>query len=200
MRIILQSGLVLAIAMYALPPQTRAAAIHTMDILELPNGGGTQARLDGVIVNTFPGSETISFGANLNDGAFIPQIINVNLYDDPAHTIVSDRFTITVPAANPDQITLGLTSATPGVPLQPLSPEDLGITEMSGLQVIKVLTSSTGAQTMIRLQSLEDAGTAPVPEPSSMALGVIGSVGFALLVLRGRKGIGFRAPDRRSSV
>lgn len=184
MRRIVLSGFVLAIAMFVLPVQTRAAAIHTMDILELPNGGGTQARLDGVIANTFPGTETISFGVNLNDGAYTPGVINVNLYDDAAHTIVSDRFTITVFAANPDQITLGLTSATPGIALQPLSPEDLGITEASGLQVIKVLTSSTGAQTTIRLQSLEDAITAPVPEPSSLPLGVVGCMSLVMLRLR----------------
>src|SRR5947209_9438440 len=106
-----------------------------MDILELPNGGGTQAILDGRIFATFPGSEIISFGANLNDGAYVPQILNVNLYD-AAHIIVSDQFTITVPAANPDQITLGLTSMKPGSLLEPLSPENIGLTETGGLQTI----------------------------------------------------------------
>lgn len=192
MRKIVLIGFIFASGMFILPEQTRAATIHTMDILELPNGGGTQARLDGNIVNTFPGSETISFGANLNDGAYTPQVINVNLYDDLAHTIVSDRFTITVFAANPDQITLGLTSATPGIPLLPLSPEDLGITETSGLQVIKVMTSSTGTQTMIRLQSLDDADVTPqapqaVPEPSSLALSVLGSMSLVMLKLRASK-------------
>lgn len=192
MRKIVLIGFIFASGMFILPEQTRAATIHTMDILELPNGGGTQARLDGNIVNTFPGSETISFGANLNDGAYTPQVINVNLYDDLAHTIVSDRFTITVFAANPDQISLGLTSATPGIPLLPLSPEDLGITETSGLQVIKVMTSSTGTQTMIRLQSLDDADVTPqapqaVPEPSSLALSVLGSMSLVMLKLRASK-------------
>jgi hypothetical protein len=192
MRKIVLIGFIFASGMFILPEQTRAATIHTMDILELPNGGGTQARLDGNIVNTFPGSETISFGANLNDGAFTPQVFNVNLYDDLAHTIVSDRFTITVFAANPDQISLGLTSATPGIPLLPLSPEDLGITETSGLQVIKVMTSSTGTQTTIRLQSLDDADVTPqapqaVPEPSSLALSVLGSMSLVMLKLRASK-------------
>jgi hypothetical protein len=192
MRKIVLIGFIFASGMFILPEQTRAATIHTMDILELPNGGGTQARLDGNIVNTFLESETISFGANLNDGAYTPQVINVNLYDDLAHTIVSDRFTITVFAANPDQISLGLTSVTPGIPLLPLSPEDLGITETSGLQVIKVMTSSTGTQTIIRLQSLDDADVTPqapqaVPEPSSLALSVLGSVSLVMLKLRASK-------------
>jgi hypothetical protein len=158
-----------------------------MDILELPNGGGTQAILDGRIFATFPGSETISFGANTNDGAYVPQVLNVDLYDDAAHTIVIDRFTITVPAANPDQITLGLTSETPGSSLQPLSPENIGLTETGGLQTITTLTASNGSQTTIRLQSVEEVATTPVPEPSCFAL-----AGAALVSLFGLK--------RRSNV
>jgi|SRR5450631_879758 len=86
------------------------ALAHTIDVIELPNGGGTRAITDGNILNTFPGSETISAGVNFNDGNYIAQVINVNLYDDLAHTIVSDRFTITVPFQNLPQITVGLTS------------------------------------------------------------------------------------------
>src|ERR1700731_533711 len=106
-----------------------SAMAHTIDIIELPNGGGTRAIIDGTILNTFPGSETISAGVNFNDGNYIAQVINVNLYDDLAHTIVSDLFTITVPFQNLPQITVGLTSETAGVPLQPLSPESIGLTE-----------------------------------------------------------------------
>ncbi len=70
--------LTVALGICILPAQIKATT-HTIDILELPNGGGTRAVSDGSIVNTFPGSETISFGENENDGAYIPQIINVNL-------------------------------------------------------------------------------------------------------------------------
>jgi hypothetical protein len=149
------------------------APAHIIDIIELPNGGGTRAITDGSILNTFPGSETISAGVNFNDGNYIPQVINVNLYDDLAHTIVSDRFTITVPAQNPPQITVGLTSETPGVPLQPLSPESIGLTETGGLQNVITLTNSNGIQTTIRIQSLEEAVVA-TPEPASLLLAAAG--------------------------
>ena len=154
------------------------ALAHTIDILELPNGGGTRALTDGNILNTFPGSETISAGVNFNDGNYVPQVINVDLYDDAAHTIVSDRFTITVPVQNPPQITVGLTSETPGIPLQPQSPETLALTETGGLQTIVTLTNSNGIQTTIRLQSLEEAVTA-TPEPASGLLASLALAGFA---------------------
>src|SRR5450755_103650 len=139
------------------------ALAHTIDIIELPNGGGTRAITDGNILNTFPGSETISVGVNFNDGDYIPQVINVNLYDDAAHTIVSDRFTITVPVQNLPQITVGLTSETAGVPLQPLSPESIGLTETGALQNVITLTNSNGIQTTIRIQSLEEPVTSATP-------------------------------------
>jgi hypothetical protein len=157
------------------------AAAHTIDILELPNGGGTRAVIDGNILNTFPGSETISVGANLNDGLYVPQILNVNIYADAAHMIVSDELTITVPAQNPGQITVGLTSETPGLGLQPLTPEDIGLTEIAGLQTITTLTNSNRVQTTIRFQS-DDAPSGPapaVPEPSSFALVGIAIAGVA---------------------
>ena len=147
-----------------------------MDIIELPNEGGTQGIIDGKVFATFPGSETISMGANLNDGNYVPQVINVNLYEDAAHTIVSDRFTITVPVQNPPQITLGLTSDTDGILLAPLTPEDIGITETGLLQTIVTLTNSNGIQTTIRLQSdaPEAVVPSPVPEPASVATAVFG--------------------------
>jgi hypothetical protein len=112
-------------------------------------------------------------------------VINVNVYDDGAHTIVSDRFTFTVPAQNPPQITVGLTSETLGVPLQPLSTEDIGLTETGGLQTVTTLTNSNGIQTTIRLQSDEPAVVvAPAPEPASLLLAAAGLAG---LVIRGRR-------------
>jgi hypothetical protein len=158
------------------------AAAHTIDIVELPNGGGTRAITDGNILNTFPGSETISAGVNFNDGNYVPQVINVNLYDDAAHTIVSDQLTITVPAGNPPQITVGLTSRTPGILLPGLSPETLGLTETGGLQPIVTLTNSNGIQTTIRLQSDEPAGVA-APEP---AFAWLAFAGIAGMLWRGR--------------
>ncbi len=155
------------------------ALAHTIDILELPNGGGTRAITDGNILNTFPNSETISVGVNFNDGNYVPQIINVDLYDDAAHTIVSDRLTITVPVQNPPQITVGLTSETAGIPLQPQSPENIALTETGGLQDILTLTNSNGIQTTIRLQSLEEAVTA-TPEPAPMLLSAVALAGFAI--------------------
>jgi PEP-CTERM motif len=153
------------------------ALAHTIDIIELPNGGGTRAITDGTILNTFPGSETISAGVNFNDGNYTPQVINVNLYDDLAHTIVSDRFTITVPVQNLPQITVGLTSETAGVPLQPLSPESIGLTETGALQNVITLSNSNGIQTTIRIQSLEEP-VAATPEPASMLLAAAGLIGL----------------------
>jgi hypothetical protein len=155
------------------------ALAHTIDIVELPNGGGTRAIVDGSILNTFPGSETISVGVNFNDGDYIPQIINVNVYDDAAHTIVSDLLTITVPLQNPPQITVGLTSESPGVLLQPVSPETIGLTETGGLQTVVTLTNSNRIQTTIRLQSDELAGVA-APEPASVLMAAAALAGLAI--------------------
>jgi hypothetical protein len=145
------------------------AIAHTIDVIELPNEGGTRVITDGNILNTFPGSETISAGVNNNDGDFIAQIINVNLYDDAAHTIVSDMLTITVPPANLPQITVGLTSDTEGIRLAPLSPETIGLTETGALQSVITLTNSRGNQTTIRIQSDAPEATA-TPEPSTILL------------------------------
>jgi PEP-CTERM motif-containing protein len=156
------------------------ALAHTIDILELPNGGGTRAITDGNILNTFPNSETISAGVNFNDGNYVPQVINVNLYDDLAHTIVSDRFTITVPVQNPPQITVGLTSETAGVPLEPLTPETIGLTETGALQNVITLTNSNGIETTVRIQSLEEATPTATPEPASVLLTAAGLIGLAI--------------------
>jgi hypothetical protein len=156
------------------------ALAHTIDIVELPNGGGTRAITDGNVLNTFPDSETISAGVNFNDGNYVPQVINVNLYDDLAHTIVSDQFTITVPVQNPPQITVGLTSETPGVPLQPLNPENIGLTETGALQNVITLTNSNGIQTTVRIQSIEEATAPATPEPASLLLTSAGLIGLAI--------------------
>jgi hypothetical protein len=171
-----QSPYGFAMCLLLIGSQARA---HTIDIVELPNGGGTRAITDGSILNTFPASETISAGVNFNDGNYTPQVINVNLYDDQAHTIVSDQFTITVPVQNPPQITVGLTSETPGILLQSLSPESIGLTETGVLQNVITLTNSNGIQTTIRIQSLEEAAVAASPEPASWLLAV---AGFVVLV------------------
>jgi hypothetical protein len=156
------------------------ALAHTIDIVELPNGGGTRAITDGNVLNTFPNSETISAGVNFNDGNYVPQVISVNLYDDLAHTIVSDQFTITVPVQNPPQITVGLTSETPGVPLEPLSPENIGLTETGALQNVITLTNSNGIETTIRIQSIEEAPATAMPEPASLLLTAAGLLGLAI--------------------
>ena len=44
--------------------------------------------------------ETIT-AVNFNDGNYVPQVVHVNLYDDAAHTILSDSLTITIPTQNP---------------------------------------------------------------------------------------------------
>ena len=80
-----------------LPFAGSQAMAHTIDVIELPNEGGTRVIIDGSILNTFPGSETLSAGVNFNDGNYISQVINVNLYSDVGHTIVSDALTITQP-------------------------------------------------------------------------------------------------------
>jgi hypothetical protein len=153
---------------------------HTIDIIELPNGGGTRAITDGSILNTFPGSETISVGVNFNDGDYVPQVINVNVYDDAAHTIVSDLLTITVFAQNPPQITVGLTSLA-GVALHPVLPEGIGLTETGALQTVTTLTNARGIQTTIRLQSDESGGVvAGAPEPSTVPLAVAGLTAMIL--------------------
>ena len=161
---------------------------HTIDVIELPNEGGTRVINDGSILASFPGSETISAGINFNDGNYVPQIINVNLYEDLAHTILSDALTITVPAQNPPQITVGLTSDTEGVRLPGLMPETIGLTETGALQQVITLTNSNGIQTTIRIQS--DAPEAVViPEPSTLLLTVsalLGIFGFKRLPAENR--------------
>lgn len=153
---------------------------HTIDIVELPNEGGINIFTDGNLLNFFPGAESAIVGANFNDGDYVPQVINVDLYDDAAHTIVSDRIDITVPSQNPGQITVGLTSDTEGVPLAPLSPENLALTETGTLQNILTLTNSRGIQTTIRVQSDLDAPIAEAPEPASFTFAAVGCVGLAI--------------------
>jgi hypothetical protein len=158
----------------------QAIANHIWIVRELPNEAGVQTSIDGQIFNSDPGSETQLVGANLNDGNYVPQVINVNLYEDAAHTIVSDRLDITVPAQNPPQINVGLTSDTDGVSLQPLAPENIALTETGDVQFVTSLTNSNGVRTDIFVQS--DVMDAAVPEPSSvvlLAIGLLGLLGFA---------------------
>jgi hypothetical protein len=153
---------------------------HTIDLVELPNDGGIQIFTDGSLLNFFPGAESAIVGANFNDGNYTPQLINVNLYDDPAHTILSDTIDITVPAQNPSQITVGLDSAAPGAPLALLTPETLGLTETIGLQTITTLTNQRGVQTTIRVQSDPNPLVA-TPEPATFAAFLTGLIGLATL-------------------
>jgi hypothetical protein len=157
---------------------TWSLSAHTMDLVELPNDGGIQIFTDGNLLNFFPGVESAIVGANFNDGDYTPQLINVNLYDDPAHTILSDTIDITVPAQNPGQITVGLDSAAPGMPLALLTPETLGLTEATGLQTITTLTNQRGIQTTIRVQSDPNPIVA-TPEPATFATFLIGFIGLA---------------------
>ncbi len=187
----LRSGVAMCLLLAGSP-----ALAHTINIIELPNGGGTRAIIDGNILNTFPGSETISAGVNFNDGNYIPQVINVNLYDDLAHTIISDRFTITVPVQNPPQITVGLTSETAGVALQPLSPESIGLTETGAIQNVITLTNSNGIQTTIGIQSIEEATS--TPEPVSLLLAAAGLI--ALWICRSRWSKRATCANARSSL
>lgn len=171
---------------------TQAIANHMWVTKELPNEGGVQTIIDGQIFNSDPNSETFLVGSNQNDGNYIPQVINVNLYDDAAHTIVSDQLTITVPAQNPPQINVGLTSDTDGVPLPPLAPEDLALTETGDVQFVLSLTNDRGVETDIFVQS--DAPEPPVvttPEPSTLrllAIGVLALLGYAAIpAIRSRR-------------
>jgi len=179
-----QSLLSALIIAFALAPNLRA---HTIDIIELPNEGGISIFTDGSLLNLFPGAESAIVGANFNDGDYSPQVINVDLYDDPGHTIVSDRIDITVPGQNPGQITVGLTSDTQGVPLAPLSPENLALTETGALQNIVTLTNARRIQTTIRIESDLDAPSAAAPEPASFSFGALGCVGLAIVAARLRR-------------
>jgi hypothetical protein len=144
-----------------------AAIGHTFDIMETVNG--TEAVTDGQVIAPGPdGAETITAGANFNDGSYIPQVVNVNIYDDAAHTILSDTLTITIPVQNPPQITLGFSSDA----TIPLSPENLAITETGALQDIATFTNSRGIQTTVRV--LSDPEPAPIPEPASFLLTACG--------------------------
>lgn len=147
---------------------------HTIDFVELPANGGIQIFLDGNLLNFFPGADSAIAGANLNDGDYVPQLINVNLYVDPAHTILNDTVDITVPAQNPGQITVGLDHAGPGTSLTPLSPENLALTETGGLQVIDTLTNQRGVETTIRLEAIVSNPVTATPEPASFALFLFG--------------------------
>ena len=156
---------------------------HTIDLIELPNEGGVRIFTDGNLLNFFPGSETGIVGANFNDVDYTPQVINVDLYDEPSHLTISDRITITVPAANPPQITVGLTSDTEGISLSPQTPENVALTETGALQVVAILTNSNGVQTTIRVQSDLDAPAA-VPEPASLFLIGAGLIAFGAVSLK----------------
>jgi hypothetical protein len=174
------SGLIGMVLLGSLLVPVQAIANHIWIVRELPNEAGVQTSIDGQIFNSDPGSETQLVGANLNDGNYVPQIINVNLYEDAAHTIVSDRLDISVPAQNPPQINVGLTSDTDGVPLLPLAPENLALTETGDVQFVVSLTNSNGVRTDIFVQS--DVLDSSVPEPSSavlLAVGFLGLLGFA---------------------
>jgi hypothetical protein len=161
---------------------------HTMDFVELPANGGIQIFVDGNLLNFFPGADSAIAGANFNDGDYVPQLINVNLYVNPAHTILNDTVDITVPAQNPGQITVGLDHAGPGASLTALSPENLALTETGGLQVIDTLTNQRGVQTTIRLEAVVSNPVTTAPEPASFALFLFGFM--ALLV------VGYRRPVR----
>jgi hypothetical protein len=175
------TGLIGLVLLGSLLVPVRAIANHIWIVRELPNEAGVQTSIDGQVFNSDPRSETQLVGANLNDGNYVPQVINVNLYEDAAHTIVSDRLDITVPVQNPPQINVGLTSDTEGVPLPPLTPENIALTETGDVQFVVSLTNSNGVRTDIFVQSdLMDA--VAVPEPSSvvlLAIGLLGLLGFA---------------------
>jgi hypothetical protein len=173
-------GLNVVVLLGGLLVPVQAIANHIWIVRELPNEAGVQTSIDGQIFNSDPGSETQLVGANLNDGNYVPQVINVNLYEDAAHTIVSDRVDITVPVQNPSQINVGIISDTEGVPLQPLNPENIALTETGALQFVTSLTNSNGVTTSIFVQS--DAPEGAVPESSSvvlLAIGLLGLLGFA---------------------
>ncbi|MDB5289637.1 MAG: hypothetical protein JWL69_878 [Phycisphaerales bacterium] len=134
---------------------------HTFDIIETANG--TEAVTDGNVIAPGPdGAETITAGVNFNDGNYTPQVVHVNLYEDAAHSILSDSLTITIPAQNPPQITLGFSSNA----LPPFNPPDLALTETGSLQNIATFTNSNGIQTTVRVLSDPE----PVPEPAAALL------------------------------
>ena len=170
------SALMGMVLLGALLVPMRAIANHIWIVRELPNEGGVQTSIDGRIItpDSPPGSETQLVGANLNDGNYVPQVINVNLYEDAAHTIVSDRLDISVPVENPPQINVGLTSDTDGIRLPPLVPENIALTETGDVQFVTSLTNSNGVRTDIFVQSDAPEAIGTIPEPSSVALLAIG--------------------------
>jgi hypothetical protein len=188
-------GLMGLVLLGSLLVPVQAIANHIWIVRELPNEAGVQTSIDGQIFNSDPGSETQLVGANFNDGNYVPQVINVNLYEDAAHTIVSDRVDITVPAQNPPQINVGLTSDTDGVPLLPLTPENIALTETGDVQFVTSLTNSNGVTTSIFVQS-DAPEVAGVPEPSGVVLLAIGFLGVGGLAFHLREASGPYRPDR----